>query len=453
MKKIRIGGGQGFFGDINDAAIHMVNKGELHYLACDYLAELTLSILQRQRQRYPEKGFAQDFLVLLQEIIPTCLDRKIKILSNAGGMNVLGAVRAIESIARNLKIPPLKIGYVLGDDILADIAKLEADGIGFTNMDNGEDLSAIRKKIVNANVYYGQEPIIGCLEMGADIIVTGRATDSALFLAPLTYEFGWDRSDWPELARGIIVGHLLECGGQGSGGNFDYDWRGVPNMDDLGYPIAEVDHHGEIVITKAPDCGGLISEQVIKEQLLYEIHDPASYVTPDVIVDLSRVELETVGKDKVAIKKVDGRPRPEMLKLNIGYMAGYRVEGYLPYAWPDAHEKALYATEILQKRLRRKGIRVEEMVFDYLGVNTLHGPLATPANGKENEVVLRVSLRTHDRKEAQKLVPEIAPLQLNGPPGSCFFGGRPKISEVIGLWPTLIPRDAVVLTPHIDEVC
>jgi hypothetical protein len=452
MKKVRIGGGQGFFGDINDAAIHMVKKGELQYLACDYLAELTLSILQRQRLRNPEKGFAQDFIVLLQDILQNCLDQKIKVLSNAGGMNVVRAVQEIVVTAKNLQIPKIKVGYVLGDDILARIPEMVADGISFANMDNGQEFSSLKGKIVNANVYYGHEPIVECLKMGADIVVTGRATDSALFLAPLIHEFGWQSDDWSKLAKGIIVGHLLECGGQGSGGNFDYDWRNVPAMDDLGYPIAEVGIDGEIEITKAPECGGLITEQVIKEQLLYEIHDPENYITPDVVVDISKAELKTVGKDRVAIKNINGRQRPEMLKLNIGYLAGYRTEGYLPYSWPDAYEKANFAAEILKKKLRRKGLAAEEILFDFVGFNSLHGPLSTPINGEENEVMLRIALRTKDREEALKLVPEIAPLQLNGPPGSCFFGGRPKISEIIGLWPTLIPRELVTLSPHIEEV-
>ena len=452
MKTVRIGGGQGFWGDINDAAIHMVKRGELQYLACDYLAELTLSIMQRQRQRNPEKGFAQDFIVMLREIMAECKARNIKILSNAGGMNVMGAVNEAAKLAGSLQVRDLKIGYVLGDDLLEKLPELQAQGIAMKNMDDGRDFTELGNKIVNANVYYGHEPIVQCLDMGANIVITGRATDSSLFLAPLAYEFGWKPDEWNKLAKGIIIGHLLECGGQGSGGNFDYDWRNVPDLDDLGYPIAEINEEGEIVITKAPDCGGLISEQTCKEQLLYEIHDPSSYVTPDVVADISRARLTGAGKDKVRLDDVCGKQRPEQLKLCIGYSAGYKVEGYLPFAWPDALDKAQAASEIILKRLKRKGLKADEVRVDYLGVNALHGPLAAELTQQPNEVVMRIALHTSDKKEAMKLVPEISPLQLNGPPGACFFGGRPKVSEMIALWPTLIPRDAVKLTSQILEV-
>jgi hypothetical protein len=452
LKTVRIGGGQGFWGDINDAAIHMVKMGDLQYLACDYLAELTLSIMQRQRQRNPEKGFAYDFISMLQEILPTCLEKNIKVLSNAGGMNVHGAVAEVQKLAEALSVKNFKIGYVHGDDLLDKLADLQAQGIAMRNLDDGRDPSEITGKIVNANVYYGHEPLVECLEMGANLVISGRATDSSLFLAPLAHEFGWKPQEWDKLARGIIVGHLLECGGQGSGGNFDYDWRGVPALDDLGYPIAAVGENGEIEITKAPDCGGLVSEQTCKEQLLYEIHDPASYITPDVVADISRARLTGIGKDRVRLDDVYGKPRPDTLKLCIGYLAGYKVEGYLPFAWPDALDKAKCAADIIMKRLTRKGLKADEVRIDFLGVNALHGPLAGEQACESNEVVLRIALRTNDKKEAAKLVPEIAPLQLNGPPGACFFGGRPKVSEMIALWPTLIPRDAVKLTSSVLEV-
>lgn len=452
MKTVRIGGGQGFWGDINDAAIHMVKRGELNYLACDYLAELTLSIMQRQRQRNPEKGYAPDFIAMLREILPELGPRQIKVLANAGGMNVRGAVGEIVKLAESLGAKGVKVGYVLGDDLLARLPELRAQGIAMQNLDDGRDFRELGGNIVNANVYYGHEPIVECLGLGADIVVAGRATDSSLFLAPLAYEFGWRPQEWDKLARGIIVGHLLECGGQGSGGNFDYGWRDVPDLDNLGYPIAEVDEDGGVVITKAPDCGGMVSAETCKEQLLYEIHDPSHYITPDVVADISRARLSVLGKDRVRLEGIGGTQRPDQLKLCIGYAAGYKIEGYLPFAWPDAMDKAEYAAEIIQKRLKKKGLQAEEIRVDYLGVNALHGPLAPRPAEEPNEVVLRIAIRTKDKKEAQKLAPEIAPLQLNGPPGACFFGGRPKVSEIIALWPTLIPRDAVQLTPYLQEV-
>ena len=454
VKRISIGGGQGFWGDSPDAAIHMVRKGNLNYLACDYLAELTLSIMQRQKNKNPEAGYASDFVSLLKEIGTECFDKKITIISNAGGMNISSCVRAIQNYAKDQGMAGYKIGYVLGDDLIDQLPNFMAQGIECRNIDNGRPLAEIKDKIVNVNVYHGHEPIEGCLQQGADIIVTGRAADSALFLAPLKHEFGWSKDDYDNLARGIMVGHLLECGGQGAGGNFDYDWRNVPRMDELGFPIAEVTEN-DLHITKAPDCGGIISEQSCKEQLLYEVHDPANYITPDVTVDISRATLTQEGENRVRVGGIKGKERPDQLKLCVGYHAGYMVVTYLSYAWPDAFEKARYAGEILMKKMQRKGLKAEEIRIDYLGLNALHLGVANmdPELVKNmNEVVLRIAIRTQNKSEAYKIIPEIAPLQLNGPPGASFFGGRAKVQEVIGLWPTFIPRDAVKLTSNILEV-
>ncbi len=453
-KKMRIGGGQGFWGDSSDAAIHMVRKGDLDYMACDYLAELTLSIMQRQKIKNPEAGYARDFIDLVREIGKESYEKGIGIISNAGGMNIASAVKEIEKIAKDQGLSGYRIGYVLGDDLKDRLPEFLAQGIEFRNTDNDGDFLDIKDKILNVNVYHGHEPIRECLEQGADIVVTGRAADSALFLAPLVHEFGWANDDYDSLARGIMAGHLLECGGQGAGGNFDYDWRHVPRMDELGFPIAEVSDD-ELIITKAPDCGGIICEQSCKEQFLYEIHDPANYITPDVNVDISRATLTQAGDDRVRVGGIKGKARPDQLKLCVGYHAGYKVETYLCYAWPDAYEKARFAADILMKKMKRKGLKAEEIRIDYLGLNALHLGVANmdPALVKDmNEVVLRISIRTLDKAEAGKIVPEIAPLQLNGPPGSSFFGGRAKVQEVIGLWPTLIPRDVVKLTSHILEV-
>ena len=324
----------------------------------------------------------------------------------------------------------------------------------FDNIDDVGDFNEVRDKIFNANVYFGHEPTLACLEQGADMVITGRSTDSALFLAPCIYELGWKADDWNNLSRGIMAGHLLECGGQGAGGNYDYDWRGVPRMDELGFPIAEVSEN-DFVITKAPDCGGIICEQSCKEQFLYEVHDPANYITPDVTVDISQATLKQAGDNRVRVGNVRGKEKPEMLKVSMGYHAGYKVAGMLSFAWPDAYEKAQYAADIIMKKMRRKGLKAEEVRIDYIGVNALHLAVAETDSDKLkdlNEVVMRIAVRTLTKEEAYKLVPEIAPLQLNGPPGASFFGGRAKVQEVIGLWPTLIPRDAVRLTSHILEV-
>ena len=450
MKKIRIGGGQGFWGDVNDAAVDMVANGDLNYLACDYLAELTLSILQRQRQKKPETGYARDFVEMAKLILADCLDKNIKILTNAGGMNVGGAAEAVAQVARAAG-RKCRIAKITGDDLLDKLEDMQKSGITLTNMDTGADLNEIRSKVVNANVYYGHEPLLEGLRAGADVVIAGRCSDPAMFLAPLAYEFGWSPDNWDKMALGIAVGHLLECGGQGSGGNFDYGWIDVPGLDNLGYPIAEVTN-GSLHITKTKTSGGLVSVQSVKEQLLYEIHDPASYLTPDVVADFSRSSLAQAGENLVEVKGVKGKPAPDTLKLCLGYSAGWRIVSYLPYAWPDALDKAKKAEEILRARLARKGLVAKELRFDLLGVNALHLNTAYPLAQEPNEVVLRVAIRTDDKAEALKLAPEIAPLNLNGPPANCFFGGRPQPQEIIALWPTLIPRDAVNLQTEILEV-
>ncbi|MDR3260057.1 MAG: DUF1446 domain-containing protein [Fusobacteriaceae bacterium] len=454
MKTIRIGGGQGFWGDSQDAAVHMIHEGNLNYMSCDYLAELTLSIMQRQKLKNPQSGFARDFINLIEEIGKEAYNKKICILSNAGGMNIQGAINEVKKIAENQKMSGYKIGYVTGDDMLLQLPKLIKNGMTFPNMDDIGDFDEIKDKIVNVNVYYGREPIMDCLKENADIVITGRATDSALFLAPLAHEFGWKENDLDDLARGIMVGHLLECGGQGAGGNFQYDWRSVPNMDNLGFPIAEVTEN-DLHITKAPNCGGLISEQSIKEQFLYEVHDPANYITPDVTVDISQATLKQEGDDYVRVGGIKGKKKPDKLKMCIGYHAGYKVATYLSFAWPDAYEKAQYTAEIIMKKMKRKGLQCEDIRIDYLGLNALHLNVAEIDEDlikKINEVVLRIAIRVKEKSEAMKLIPEISPLQLNGPPGASFFGGRSPIQDVIGLWPTLIDRDEVKLTSHVLEV-
>ena len=450
MKTVRIGGGQGFWGDSNDAAVDMVASGDLNYLACDYLAELTLSILQRQRQKKPETGFAQDFIGLAKLVLADCLDKNIKIVTNAGGMNVSGAAEAIAGLAKQSG-RKCRIAQITGDDLLSRIEDLQKAGIPLTNMDTGADLNEIRAKVVNANVYFGHQPLLEGLKGGADVVIAGRTSDPAMFLAPLAYEFGWAPDDWDNMAKGVAVGHLLECGGQGSGGNFDFGWKEVPGLDNLGYPIAEVTPES-LHISKTSTSGGLVSVESVKEQLLYEIHDPARYLTPDVVADFSRASLTPAGENRVEVKGVRGRAAPDTLKLCLGYSAGWRIVAYLPYAWPDAVDKARKAEEILRARLKRKGLVAREMRFDLMGVNALHLDTAYPLTQEPNEVVLRVAIRTDDKMEALKLAPEIAPLNLNGPPANCFFGGRPQPQEIIALWPTLIPRDAVKIKTEIMEV-
>ena len=296
--------------------------------------------------------------------------------------------------------------------------------------------------------------IEGCLAEGADVVITGRAADSALFLAPLKYEFGWAADDWDNLARGIMAGHLLECGGQGAGGNYMYDWRNVPRMDELGFPIAELTDD-TFEITKAPDCGGIICEQSCKEQFLYEVHDPANYLTPDVNVDISHATITQVGDNRVRIGGVKGKPRPDTLKLCVGYHKGWKTVSMLSFAWPDAYEKAQYCAEVIMKKMQRRGMKADDIHISYIGLNSLHlgvADMSEEALKNLNECVLRIAVFSEDKSECAKIIPEISPLQLNGPPGASFFGGRARVQEVMALWPTTVPRDAVQVESHILEV-
>lgn len=455
MKKIAIGGGQGFWGDSPDAAIHMIRRADIQYLSCDYLAELTLSIMARQQVKNPKAGYAPDFVTrLLHSAGREAWDKHIRICTNAGGMNITGCVDAIREWAEGEHMAGYKIGYVTGDSIKEKIPQLLKDGWTFPNFDGEGDFTEIADKIYNCNAYIGHESIAGCLAQGADVVVTGRAADSALFLAPLQHEFGWAADDWDNLARGIMAGHLLECGGQGAGGNFMYDWRSVPRMDELGFPIAELTEE-TLDITKAPDCGGIISEESCKEQFLYEILDPANYLTPDVNVDVSHAVIRQVGPDRVRISGIKGKPRPDALKLCIGYHKGWKTVSMLSFAWPDAYEKARYCGELIMKKMRRLGMKADDVHISYIGLNSLHlgvADMSEEALANLNECVLRIAIFSKDKKECAKIIPEVSPMQLNGPPGASFFGGRPHVQEVMALWPTCVPRDALQIESHILEV-
>ncbi len=451
MKTIRIGGGQGFWGDLNDAPVVMAKQDRVDYMACDYLAELTLSIMRRQQERNPDKGYASDFITALKAMLPDLKEKGTKLITNAGGMNVKKCVEMAKKAIKDSGLN-MKVGYVLGDDVKDIIANMRAQGVTMAHMDTGESIDRILPKMVNANVYYGVEPILECLQGGADIIIVGRSTDTAMFEAPLIYEFGWSMDDWDAKATGILAGHLCECGAQATGGNYDYDWRNVPRPEFLGYPIAEVSEPGSLILTKTKNTGGLVTPQSVKEQLMYEIHDPAAYITPDVVADFSKITVEGLERDRVLVKGVTGHKRPDTLKLCVGYLEGYRNVAYLPYSWPDALEKAKLAAHILDKRMAMKQLKAIRTHIDYLGLNSLHGPLAAKMNEELNEVVLRYAIMTETKEEALKLTPEIAPVSnLNGPAQGCFFGGRSKPSEVFALWPTLIPRDAVKFTSYVEE--
>lgn len=448
---IRIASGQGFWGDLGSAPREQVRRGPIDYLVMDYLAEVTMSIMQKQRLRDPSRGYATDFVSLMEEILPDIVSRGIRVITNGGGANPQACREAIFAAARTAGVSGLRVGIVLGDDILPRIPELTASGIRFTNMETGEDFAGVRGRLASANVYFGAAPIAQALREGAQIVVTGRTTDTGLTLAPMLHEFGWAGDDWDRMAAGTVAGHILECGAQASGGNFNADWRSVPDLAHVGFPIAEAYADGTVVITKHPGTGGLVSEATVKEQLLYEIGDPRTYVTPDCIADFTTIRLREAGTDRVEVSGVRGRPSTGFYKVSMSYADGFTAFGTLTYAWPDALEKARAADRILRTRLNDLGLRFDEIRTEYLGADSCFGPQARiPADPEE--IVVRVGVRSHDRKAVERFSREIAPLILTGPPGvTGFAGGRPKPSEIIAYWPALIPVAAVRPEVFVEE--
>src|ERR1041384_789759 len=449
-QKIRIAAGQGFWGDLPDAPVRQVEGGPINYLMLDYLAEVTMSIMQKQKARDPAAGYARDFVPLMKQILPACVDRDIKVVANAGGVNVAGCASAVREVAHELGLEgKLKIGIVTGDDILDRIDELLARGIELRNMDIDDPLSSVRDRIQSANAYLGAAPIVEALNQGAQIVITGRATDTGLTLAPLIHEFGWASDDWNRLAAGTIAGHIIECGAQASGGNCQYEWRSIPNLADVGFPIVEASPDGTFVVTKHERTGGWIIIPSIKEQLVYEMGDPHEYITPDCVADFTTVHLEYEGRDRVRVYGIEGRPATEFLKVSISYSAGFKAVGTLVYSWPDAYDKAQAADRILRTRLDRLGLKFEQVLTEFVGVNATHGPLAGRPAEDLPEVQLRVGVRSEDRKAVEQFTKQIAPLVLTGQPGvTGFAGGRPKVEEIVAYWPALIPKEEI--TPRVE---
>ena len=451
---VRIACGQGFWGDMLDAPVRQVNEGPIDYLMLDYLAEVTMSIMQKQRARDPSAGYARDFVPLMREILPACVERDIRVTANAGGVNPAGCAEAVRGVARELGLAGrVKIGIVMGDDIMGRLDELLARGIELRNMDTGEPLASVRERVQSANAYLGAWPIVEALARGARVVITGRATDTGLTLAPLIHEFGWGETDWDRLAAGTVAGHIIECGAQVSGGNCQYEWQTIPNLAAVGFPIVEVSADGSFVVTKHEGTGGRVNVPSVKEQLVYEMGDPASYITPDCVADFTTIRLEEAGRDRVRVYGIEGQPATEFLKVSISYSAGFKAVGTLIYAWPDAYAKARAADQILRARLERLGLRFEEILTEFVGANATHGPLAGEPSRDAPEVQLRVGVRGSDRAAVERFTKEIAPLILTGPPAvTGFAGGRPKVEEVVAYWPALIPKTEIEPRVEVTEV-
>jgi hypothetical protein len=449
-EKIRIASGQGFWGDLLTAPYDQVTKGPVDYMMMDYLAEVTMSIMQKQKRKDPNLGYAKDLIPLMEQILPIIVSKNIKVITNGGGVNPGACRDAIFKVAKKLGISGLKIGVVLGDDILDRLGPLKEKGVRLDNMETQESLDTIGDRVMSANVYFGAWPVVEALRQGAQIVITGRTTDTGLTLAPMIYEFGWKENDWDKIAAGTVAGHILECGGQASGGNFSGDWRSVPDLAHIGFPIAEAYPNGEFVITKHENTGGLVSVQTVKEQLMYEIGNPASYITPDCVADFTSIKLEEAGTNRVKVFGIKGKPATDSYKVSMSYLDGYTAIGTLTYAWPDALDKANAADQILRTRLADLGLKFDEIRSELMGYNSCHGPLSVMPK-EINEVVLRFGVRGHDYAAVERFGKELAPLILTGPPSvTGFAGGRPKPSEVIAYWPALMPKTAV--TPSVEVV-
>ncbi len=443
MKSVRIAGGLGFYGDAWQPIKASIERGNVQYVASDHLAELTLAILQKDRQRDPHLGYTRDLVPMLAELLPIAIPKGVKFVLNAGGLNPMAAREVLLAALKKFGLK-LKVGVVLGDAVLERLDVLQEAGVSLAHMDTGEDIATVRERLVFASAYLGARPLVEALDAEADIVLTGRVADAALFLAPMVHELGWRWDDWDKLAQGMVVGHLLECSGQATGGNFGGDWRSIPDLAHIGYPIAEVWENGDAVITKAPGTGGRVNFDTLREQLLYEVHDPRHYMTPDVDVDMTTLHMEEIGPDEVRVTGAMGRPAPEMLKIVAGYEDGVMGQAMLGYAWPDALAKAQAAADIIQQQMRESGLKAEEIVIDYIGYNSIHGPLADPAHVDDlNEVYLRIAIRCADKREAAKLGRLFPPLALSGPPFIGGAGGMMEPRGLLGIWPTLAPRGII----------
>ena len=452
--KIRIASGQGFWGDLIDAPYNQVTKGSIDFLVMDYLAEVTMSILQKQKNKNPELGYAKDIPDLMKRILPFCIEKKIKVITNGGGVNPIACAREVIKKAHELGIKDFKIAVVTGDDIKSNINEILEAGCELNNMDTGDSVQTIKDQILSANVYFGAFPIAEGLSMGADMVITGRTTDTGLTLAPMIYEFGWKKEQYDLMSAGTIAGHILECGAQSSGGNFLGDWQSIPDMANIGFPIAEAFPNGEFIITKHERTGGRVSYETVAEQLVYEIGDPGEYITPDCIADFTTIKLEDLGSDRVRVYNIKGKKETEFYKVSCSYSAGYSAAATLTYSWPQALTKSKAADTILRQRMANLNLKFDEIRSEFVGLNSCHGPLSEEIDeDKINEIMLRVAVRSQDYDSVSRFGKEIAPLILTGPPSvTGFAGGRPKPSEVVAYWPALIPKNLVRPEVKIMEV-
>jgi Acyclic terpene utilisation family protein AtuA len=440
MRTIRIGSGAGYSGDRIEPAIELAEKGDIQYLVFECLGERTVALAQQARMKNPELGYDPLLEERMRAVLPLCAAKGIKIVTNMGAANPEAAAKKTAEIARSLGLSSLKIAAIVGDDVLdacktGDFPIMEFDGT----------IRQLGNRLLSANAYLGAGPMAEALSVGADVVITGRASDPALFLAPMIHAFGWAMDDWNLLGKGTVAGHLLECAGQITGGYFaDPGFKDVPDLARLGFPIGEVDEDGSLVVTKVAGSGGAVTAQTCKEQLLYEVHDPAQYLQPDVVADFSHVRVEEIAPDRVRVSGGRGAKRTGTLKVSVGYLDSFIGEGQISYAGPGALARGQLALEIVRERLKLTGVAASELRFDLIGVDSLHGPqvsaheVSAPAN-EPYEVRVRVAGRTESLREAVRIGNEVETLYTNGPAGG---GGAWKSArDVVAVASVLMPRE------------
>ncbi|MEX0663565.1 MAG: acyclic terpene utilization AtuA family protein [Acidimicrobiia bacterium] len=444
---LRIAGGQGFYGDTPRSVEGLLDDG-IDYLCLEALAELTLAILQKDRQKDEALGYTRDLPAYLAAALPAVAAGRTKVITNAGGINPAAAARAAVGTARDLGLSGLRIATVTGDDLMPRLGDVAA-ATGLAHLDTGAPYTEFPAPPLFASAYLGARPIADALAQGADVVITGRVADAALFLAPLVHEHGWAWDDWDRIAAGTLVGHLLECSGQSAGGNLSREWWNVPRPWDLPYPIAEVDPDGSAVITKPASSGGRVSFDTVRHQLLYEVHDPAAYVSPDVVADFTSARFDDLGDDRVRITDVRGAPATDTYKALLCHSAGWAGEARVAFSWPEAVEKAKATSAIFVKRVEQAGLSVDEWCVELWGVDALGGPTVPATDAEPPECVARVAWRCADPMTAGLVAREMVPLTLSAPPAGMTGMGRGagRPTELLGLWPTLVEK--ALVDPHV----
>jgi hypothetical protein len=446
VRRIRIGAGAGYSGDRIEPAVELAEKGDLDCLVFECLAERTIALAQLEKARDPSRGYDPLLSARMRAVLGPCRTKHVRIVTNAGAANPVAGAETVREVARDLGLRGLRIAAITGDDVL-EVARRESLRLE----DAGGTVADLGDRVVSANAYIGAQPLAQALAGDADVVVTGRAADTALFTAPLVHAFGWSMEDWARLGRGALVGHLLECAGQITGGYFaDPGLKDVPGLARLGFPIGEVDEDGSLVVTKVAGSGGRVTEATCKEQLLYEIDDPARYLTPDVAADFSGVTVAEIGPDRVSLRGATGHGRPATLKVCVGYRDGFVGEGQISYAGAGAIARGRLALEIVAERLKVAGVRCRETRFDLIGVDALHGEALSASAAPPYEVRVRVAGRTDTRDEAVRVGNEVESLYTNGPAGG--GGASRHVREVIAVATAFLPRSKVLAQIQYLEV-